>query len=184
MTGFKQLLGLAGIAAVLCVGAADASAQEQRRERGERGGERGNFDPEQFRQRMQDALKERLEVTDADEWKLISSRLEKVQEAQRYTRGNPMGAFRPRGGGDGDRGGRGPGGRGFANFGSATLPEAEALEKAIESKASADEIKAKLAKLREARKAKEAELEKAQNDLREVLSARQEAIAVTMGLLK
>ena len=58
------------------------------------------------------------------------------------------------------------------------------MQKAIESKASADELKAKLAKLREARKQKEANLEKAQEELRKVLSVRQEASAVLMGLLK
>ena len=34
------------------------------------------------------------------------------------------------------------------------------------------------------RKKKEAELEQAQDQLREILSARQEAVAVTLGLLK
>ncbi|MCI0537448.1 MAG: hypothetical protein L0Z50_19710, partial [Verrucomicrobiales bacterium] len=64
------------------------------------------------------------------------------------------------------------------------LPEAEALQKAIDTKSSSDEIKQKLAKLREARKEKEAKLEKAQEDLRKVLSVRQEGSAVLLGLLK
>ena len=42
----------------------------------------------------------------------------------------------------------------------------------------------KLARYRDAHKEKEAKLEKAQQDLKEVLSPRQEAVAVTMGLLK
>ena len=63
-------------------------------------------------------------------------------------------------------------------------PELDALRKTIESKASAAEIKSKLADLRAARKQKEAELEKAQDDLKTILSARQEAVAVTFGLLK
>jgi hypothetical protein len=54
----------------------------------------------------------------------------------------------------------------------------------LRPKASADEIKGKLAKFREARKTKEANLEKAQDELRKVLSARQEASAVLTGLLK
>jgi len=45
-------------------------------------------------------------------------------------------------------------------------------------------VKAKLAKLRESRKEKEGKLEKAQEELRAVLTTRQEAIAVMMGLLK
>jgi hypothetical protein len=58
------------------------------------------------------------------------------------------------------------------------------LQKAIEAKASGDEIKSKLAKYRDARKAKESELEKAQDDLRKVLTVKQEAVAVMAGLLK
>ena len=86
----------------------------------------------------------------------------------------------------GDRGfGNPPGGPGGpGGFGREPSPELEALRKALDSQASAEEIKAKLADLRAARKKKEAELEKAQDNLREILSARQEAVAVTLGLLK
>ena len=81
-------------------------------------------------------------------------------------------------GGGGDQGGR----RGFG--GGTPSPEVESLQKAIEAKAPADELKAKLAKVREARKQKEANLAKAQDELRKVLSVRQEASAVLMGLLQ
>lgn len=76
----------------------------------------------------------------------------------------------------------GPGGPG--GLGREASPELEALRKAIENQAPAAEIKSKLAALRAARKAKEAELEKAQDELRQILSTRQEAVAVTLGLLK
>ena len=76
----------------------------------------------------------------------------------------------------------GPGGPG--GFGREPSPELDALRKAIEDQASASEVKAKLAALRTARAQKEAELEKAQDALRKVLSARQEAVAVMLGLLK
>jgi hypothetical protein len=80
--------------------------------------------------------------------------------------------------GGGDQGGR-------RSFGGGTpSPEVESLQKAIEAKAPADELKAKLAKVREARKLKEANLAKAQDELRKVLSVRQEASAVLMGLLQ
>jgi hypothetical protein len=55
---------------------------------------------------------------------------------------------------------------------------------AIDANAPADEIKSKLANYRTAMKAKEAKLEKAQADLRQILSTKQEAAAVLMGLLK
>ena len=67
-------------------------------------------------------------------------------------------------------------------FGSPS-PEAEALQKAIDNKAPNSEIKAALAKYIESRKAKQADLEKAQAELRKVLTARQEAIASLNGLL-
>lgn len=61
--------------------------------------------------------------------------------------------------------------------------DVESLQKAIDSKASNTEMKAAIAKFQEARKAKMADLEKAQADLRKVLSVRQEAIATANGLL-
>jgi hypothetical protein len=76
----------------------------------------------------------------------------------------------------------GPGGMG--EFNRQASPELDALRKTIETKAPAPEIKAKLADLRAARKKKEAELETAQDELHQVLSARQEAVAVMLGLLK
>jgi hypothetical protein len=78
--------------------------------------------------------------------------------------------------GAGQGGGRRGGGRQLS-------PAAQDLQQAIEAKAPADEIKAKLAKYREDRQQKEANLQKAQDDLKKVLNSRQEATAVLMGLL-
>ncbi len=179
---------LGGIAAVLLGGATQAFAQQDRPNR-------GNFDPEQMRQRQMEMYKERLEVKDDAEWKVVQERIEKVTAARREVGaggGFGMGFGGRRGGGGGAGGGgdnagdggnrRAGGGGGFR--GGEPSPEAEALQKAVDSKASADEIKQKLAKLRDARKEKEAKLEKAQEDLRKVLSVRQEASAVLVGLLK
>jgi len=149
-----------------------------------KGPQRGNFNPDEFRQRMMERMKEQFEVKNDDEWKIISERIEKVSELRRSI-GSGFGGFRPPGGGgtggDNTGGGRTRGG----GFGRGE-PDAdlEALQKAIEAKAPADEVKAKLIKLRESRKEKEGKLEKAQEDLRSVLTTRQEAIAVMMGLLK
>jgi hypothetical protein len=156
-------------------------------------------DPEEFRQRMAERMKEQFGVTDDAEWKVIEGKIQKVTEARRAVGGGgfaAMGGFGGRrggpGGGDGDRAERGDrgdrgdrGGEGRrGGFGGEPSPEREELQKAIDSKASADEIKTKLAKVREARKANEAKLEAAQEDLKKVLSVRQEAVAVMMGLLK
>ena len=181
MKKLNQMLALAGFAAALCLSTGDLAAQE-------RPG-RGNFDPEQMRQRAMDRYKDALEVTNDDEWKVIRARIEKVNEARREVGFGAMGpgpgAFGRRGseGGGPPRTGEDQGGR-RRGIGADSSPEAEDLQKAIDSKASADELKAKLAKLREARKQKEANLEKAQEELRKVLSVRQEASAVLMGLLK
>lgn len=138
----------------------------------------GNFDPEEMRRRMMDRYREQLGVKDDDEWKLISSRIEKVSDARREIgfRGMGFGGFGGRGGGPGGGGGRRGGGE--------SAPEAESLQKAVDANASADEIKTKLAAYRTAQKDKEAKLEKAQDELRKVLSVKQEAAAVLMGLLK
>ena len=57
------------------------------------------------------------------------------------------------------------------------------MRAAIEAKAPAEEIKAKLDKYRAYKKSKEADLVKAQEKLKEVLNARQEASAVLAGWL-
>lgn len=181
MKRLNQLLFMGGVAVLLALSTSSANAQDQQRPgRGNRGsGRGGDFDPSQFRQRMMDRYKEALEVTKDDEWKLISERIEKVTTLQREVRvGGGPGGFRRRGGDSGGDNAR------PNPFGGEPNPDLEALQKALDSKASPDEIKSKLAKLRESQKKKEADLAKAQDDLRKVLSARQEATAVVMGLLK
>ena len=180
MKQLKQLLALTGVAVALGLSTSNVGAQGRP--------QRGNFDAEQFRTQMMERYKERLEVTSDDEWKLISERIEKVTTAQREARIGGFGGFGGRGGRGGrDGGGGGDGGgnrdRGTRGGGEAN-PDVEALQKAIDDKAAADDIKAKLAKVRESQKTKEANLVKAQDELKKVLSVRQEAIAVTMGLLK
>ncbi len=172
----KHAVVLAGVATLLSLAAGNLSAQERR-----------NFDPEEMRQRMMDRYREQLEVKNDDEWKLLSERITKVSDARRDL-GGPGGFGR---GGFGRRGGDGaPGGGGGGNdgdrrrgFGGEPNPDAEALQKAIDAKAPAEEIKAKLAKYRDSKKEKEAKLAKAQDELRKVLSVRQEASATLMGLL-
>jgi hypothetical protein len=165
---------------------ADPNAGGGRRNRGggQGGPGGGNFDPAQMRQRMMERYREQLEVKDDTEWKIISERIEKVSDARRDLPTGRMGMFGR--GGPGGPGGAGGGGgqRGGNPFGGTPLPEQEALQKALESNASADEVKSKLAAYREAVKQKEAKLEKTQAELRAVLSAKQEAHAVLAGLLK
>jgi hypothetical protein len=174
----KQAVVLAGVATLLNLATGNLTAQERQG--------RGNFDPEEMRQRMMDRYREQLEVKNDDEWKLISDRITKVSEARREM-GGPggfgRGGFGRRGGDGGPGGGGNDGGDRRRAFGGEPNPDAEALQKAIEAKAPADEIKAKLAKYRDSKKEKEAKLAKAQDELRKVLSVRQEASATLMGLL-
>ena len=57
------------------------------------------------------------------------------------------------------------------------------MQKAIDGKASNAEMKAAIAKYDAAHKAKMADLQKAQAELRKVLSVKQEAVATLDGLL-
>ena len=186
---------MAGVAAIMSLGSNQVVAQPGGGGQGGQGGGggggrqgRGNFDPAQMQQRMMERYKEVLEVTDDTEWKAIEPRVTKVMEARRDSMGGMgRGMF-----GRGGQGGGGGGGnaqpadqqgqrRGM--FGGAPNPDADALQKAIDSKASKAEIKTALDKYVASRKAKQADMEKAQASLRELLTPRQEAIATLNGLL-
>lgn len=176
MKKFKNMLVLAGCVAALSLSSGKLAAQG-----------RGNFDPAQFRERAVTRVIEQMNITDDSEKKAISDALGKVFDARMEIGmgGRSFGGSRRNRGNNGDtnstdtaastprRGG----------FGSQS-PESEDLQKAIDAKAPADEIKAKLAKLRDSNKAKEAKLEEAQADLLKSLTSRQEAVAVLNGMLK
>ncbi len=151
---------------------------------------RGNWDPEQMRQRMMERVREQLAVKDDSEWSVIESRIKKISDS-RFGVGRGMGGPGGGPGGPGGPGGQagqagqgGQGGRqGRGGFGQAN-PDAEVLQTALDSGASADDIKVKLTAYRAAAKVKEGQLEKAQDELRQLLSVKQEARAVLLGLLK
>jgi len=195
MKKMNQLLALTGACALL-LSANQLSAQDnntgdrpQRRQGGDNqgGGGRGGFggDPAERQQRMMDNVKEQLEVKDDTEWKALEPLVKKVMDARRESMAFGVGGMM-RGFGRGNRGGdqAGGGGGGQRNqFGMETPAEAEALQKAIDAKASNADIKAAVAKYRDAKKAKETALAKAQDELKKVLSVRQEAILVNNGTL-
>jgi hypothetical protein len=178
MKTLKQWLLVGGIVAALCLGASRARAQADNPQ--------PKFDPAQFQRMMLDNLRTAFEVKDDDEWKVIGDQVAKVFEARmKAGTGGGMGMarmFRRPGqdAGNAPQGGR-RGGQG-GMFGAAD-PDAEALQKAIDSNASNAELKAAVARFVAARKEKQAQLEKAQAALRELLSVRREAIAISMGLL-
>ena len=181
MKRVNRMWAVLGMAALLGFSAGGALAQQDAQGGRQRGGDRGNFDPAEFQKRMMERVREQFEVKSDDEWKIIEPRVSKVMEAQRDAR---MGGGFGRGGRGGPGGGNDQGGGTRNRPGTEANPDAEALQKAVEAKAPAEEIKAKLAKFREAKKAKEANLAKAQDELKKVLSLRQEATAVMSGWLQ
>jgi len=181
------MLALVALGALMFVGSNSVMAQS-----------RGNFDPAQFRQRMTERLREQMDIKDDAEWKAIEGQINKVMDAQRDAMASRFSGFgRSSRGGSGGPGGSGGStdststssdsssrrSRGGSMFGGEPSPEVEALRKAVDDKAPADEIKAKLAAVKKANKDKQKKLEQAQSDLRAVLSVRQEAVAVLNGLL-
>ena len=143
-------------------------------------GAQNQFDPAQFRERMMNNIKERLGASD-DEWKVISPKVEKVMTAQRDSRAGGGGGFGGPGGG-----GRRGGGGGADQQPTTEVGKASAdLRTALENKDTpADDIAKKLAAFREARDKGRAQLQASQKELKEILTQRQEAVMVNMGMLE
>ena len=135
------------------------------------------FDPARMEEMFMSRIQEQLNTTDA-EWTAMKPLVADVFKAQMKSRAGMMGMFR------GGRGGRGPGGPGGPGGMSASQPEAEALAAATDSESTTNaELKDKLKAYREAQKKTQEELKTAREKLRKILTLRQEAKLVVMGLL-
>jgi hypothetical protein len=195
-------VGVVGCLAALIV--AGVSVGQPQGRTGQRGGQRGMFDPAQMRQMMDQRMKEQLGCTD-QEWQVLGPRVTKVMNLTRQT---GMGAGMGRmsmgrrgqggpGGPGGQRGQRGQDGQGGQDGQQGRRPRgpegqeetalssaADALRTTLENASAApDDIKAKLTALRTVKEKARQELATAQKELREVLSLRQEAQLVLMGML-
>jgi hypothetical protein len=181
MLKLNRTLVILGIASALCLTARGVMAQDDNggNGRGPGGFGRGNFDPAQFQQRIMDNIRDQLGFTNDTDWSAVQPLIQKVMDARRDV-GGGMGMrmmFRPRRGDNNqDRPRRG----GF--FGQPS-PEAQALQQAIDNNAPEAQIKQALDKYRASEKEKEAQLAQAQENLRKVLTIKQEAQATLMGLL-
>jgi hypothetical protein len=160
-------------------GGGDGNRGGDRNERREGRGEGRGGSPEEWRQRMAERMKEQLQVND-EEWGVLEPKIEKVGRAMRDARGG-FGMGR-RGGG---QGGGGQGGSGGDQPETEVAKATRDLRTTLEAgNASEQDLAAKLTALREARKKAQAELEAARKELQEVLTPRQEAVMVMMGMLE
>ncbi len=123
-------------------------------------------------------IREQFGVKDDAEWKIIEERVNKVMDTRRDMGfgGSGMSRMFRRPGGDNNSGDR-------RRFGPEPSAEEQALEKAIDSKASKDELKSAMTKYRASKKEKEEKLTAAQDELKKVLDTQQEAVALSMGLV-
>jgi hypothetical protein len=147
-----------------------------------RGGGRGGFDISQVMPMFMEAIRLHLEVANDDEWNVIEPRLEKAVKLKIEVLtlgldglGDMFGQF---GGG----GGAGAMTR-FGGLMGDPDPSVGALKTALDNNAPVAEVKAAMAKVREFRQQKRAALAKAQQDLKDILSVRQEATLLRVGLL-
>ena len=208
MLAKKTILGavVVSIVGLLLVGQSLSQPQQsqQRGQRGQRGGtqdtqrqqmQRGQFDPERMRQMMNQRMQELFGATDA-EWKILGPRVMKVQELSREVggggRGGMMfGGMGRRGGFGGPGGPGGPGGDQPGGRQGAPGREQTEVEKATESlqtllentSATPEQIKNQLTTLRAAKEKAKQQLAVAQQELRQIITLRQEAQCVMMGML-
>ena len=130
-----------------------------------------------MRQQMLDRMKEMMGASE-DEWKVLGPKIEAIQTLQTQA-SNRMGMIKAMFGGNLPPG--------FPANDSPSPVELKAadLQEAIDnSTTNADTLKARLASLREARDKARADLARAQNDLKDLVTARQEAALVLMGVLE
>ena len=175
----NQLLAIGGVAAALFLGAGSVSAQNG-------GGGGGNFDPAQFQQRIMDNAREQLGLTNDTDWNAIQPLVQKVMDARRDVGGGGMGRLMGRGnrGGNNNNANANNNGGRRGGFGGTPSPEAEALQKAIDDNAPTAQVKAALAKYHASQKDKQTKLVQAQENLRKVLTIKQEAQAALLGLVE
>jgi hypothetical protein len=175
-------------------GAAGGGGGGRQRGGGNNPGGGGPGGGQDWRQQYQDRLKEQLGATD-DEFKALQPKIEKVQNLQRQNMAARFGGmgFGRRGGGPGGNNPQGgpqtnnpgaPGGDQPAAQANPVADASNALRTTLDNKdATAADIKAKLDALRAAKAKNHEELLAAQKELKELLSQRQEAVMVQMGVL-
>lgn len=186
--------------AVLAVILASSPIAAQRQGRARQGGiaQRPNasgrtnqVDPEAMRERMMQRMQQRLGASEA-QWQVIEPALQKVMELARQldspgrNRRAPGGTPRAQGQTGQARRERGPGLRSnVSGQPSAVQRAGDELQQLLsDSRATPEQIKAKLAALRQSRAAVAQELAQARAQLQGVLTIKQEATLVLTGVLE
>ena len=177
MNKLIKSLSLLVVTAVFAGVTVDISAQERDRNRDRGGdrvgrdrGQRGEWDRSQIMDRIMDRYRENLGFSVA-EWKVVRPKVQAVMDNRISGASGMMSMF------GGSRRGRG------GDSSTEKTPPSELRALLEKDDASKGAIKAKLAAYRADRKAREAKLKKAQEDLRQLLTIKQEAQAVLAGLL-
>ncbi|MGH7939968.1 MAG: hypothetical protein ACREE6_10120 [Limisphaerales bacterium] len=176
----KQLFAICGAAAALICAAGAVSAQDNNG--GGFGGGRGNFDPAQFQQRMMDRIRDNLGFTNDTDWNAVQPLVQKVMDAQRDVRSSQAAGMRMmfRRPGRDEQNGRRPR---FGGFMGQPSQEYTALQNAVDNNAPPAQVKDLLTRYNASQKSKDDKLKSAQDNLRAVLTVKQEAEATLMGLL-
>ena len=148
---------------------------------------------EQFRERMaerqaeqDEQLREEIDASE-EEFELLQPKIERVRQLTRERQmASAAGFGGGRGGQAGGRGGRGGGFGGLfetSDEGEALTEAQQELREVLEDKAVAADVKDALDDYREARDAMDEAISEAREDLRGLLTARQEAYFVVNGML-
>jgi len=163
MKKLSQLCAISGVAFALAFSGTRGMAQG--------GGGVVLSSPGQLQRRAEN-MRLTLGVTNDSEWTIISPRLVRVMQLQAEIRLTGMASM-----------GGGAALRALAAMGVTPDPSADALSKAIDDGAPIAEVKVDMARVRQAHKAKQADLARAQADLQSVVTIRQEAILLRDGML-
>jgi hypothetical protein len=145
------------------------------------GRQRRQYDPAQARQQSLDRVKQALGATD-DEFQALAPKIDKVMTLQRDTRGGSSRRGRTRGGDP--NAAPTPSATPTTPLTPARQASTDLAATLANKDAKPDEIKARLDAYRAARAQAKAELAAAQQDLLGLLTQRQEAMLVTLGILE
>jgi hypothetical protein len=182
MKNVKQMLAMGFVAVVVALAGAHLAAQDAKESKESKDSKEvqdadNGPDPAIVHPKRMERIRQQLEVKGADEWKIVEARVARVMEAEHGMSLN--GSLKKR---LAKR--ELPPGYSKKSKHTAEAGGLDSLQEAIDSSASATDLKTTLEKYHQVRRERLAKLEKAQDDLRKVLTIRQEIQAILLGLLE